>query len=95
LQQIVGGTGNDILTGGADGDIFDFEIGFGSDVITDFEASDVIRLSLGPSFDTFDGVVSAGAQVGDDLVFDFGQGDRLILQHATMSELSANGFLLT
>jgi Ca2+-binding RTX toxin-like protein len=35
IQQIVGGIGDDIMTGGADYDRFDFGTGWGHDVITD------------------------------------------------------------
>jgi len=34
---IKGLSGNDVLTGGKGADIFEFTVGFGSDVITDFE----------------------------------------------------------
>lgn len=37
LQQIIGGTGNDTLTGGSDADRFDFADGWGADRITDFQ----------------------------------------------------------
>lgn len=33
----MGGAGRDILTGGAGSDTFEFELGFGRDVITDFQ----------------------------------------------------------
>jgi Ca2+-binding RTX toxin-like protein len=57
-DTLTGGSGNDILIGGAEADIFVFAAGFGSDLITDFDANpaggqdriDLTALAIGNAF---------------------------------------------
>lgn len=46
-DRLNGGTGDDFLTGGIGADLFVFRRGGGSDVVTDFETVDVLRLDRG------------------------------------------------
>lgn len=46
-DRLDGGTGNDVLSGGAGADMFVFRDGGGVDRVTDFGASDVLRLDQG------------------------------------------------
>ena len=44
-DKIIGNDGDNILTGGAGADIFEFTAGFGSDIITDFlVGEDTLRI---------------------------------------------------
>lgn len=86
-----GGTGNDILTGGAGRDTFIFQDG--RDVITDFTDNvDQITLNaraLGDADMMISDVIALGRVVGGDAVFDFGNGDVLILEG--FSDIAALG----
>ena len=67
-------TGNDTLTGGAGNDFFAFQLGFGHDIITDFDANptggqDHLDISaLGITAATFAGSVTVAAAGSDTLV---------------------------
>ncbi|MDK3016078.1 hypothetical protein [Pseudodonghicola flavimaris] len=80
-----GGQGRDVLVGQAGADLFVFGTGYGADVVRDFR-DDVDTLA-------FDGLGSKRAvlkhadQVGDDVVFAFGDGDRLTIRNTTVAEL--------
>jgi Ca2+-binding RTX toxin-like protein len=68
-QQIVGGAGDDILTGGADFDHFEFADGWGRDRITDFQIGlDRISLEGVTGLDRYDQLtitqMAAGTEVG-------------------------------
>jgi Ca2+-binding RTX toxin-like protein len=71
---ITGSTGNDTLTGGAGNDAFTFQLGFGHDIISDFDASpaggqDHLDISaLGITTATFGGSVTVAASGSDTLV---------------------------
>jgi Ca2+-binding RTX toxin-like protein len=71
---ITAGTGNDTLTGGAGNDFFAFQLGFGHDIITDFDANptggqDHLDISaLGITAATFAGSVTVAAAGSDTLV---------------------------
>ena len=77
-----GGTGDDILTGGGGRDTFIFQDG--RDTITDFTDNvDQITLNaaaLGDADMTIAEVISMGRVIDGDAVFDFGNGDVLILE---------------
>jgi Ca2+-binding RTX toxin-like protein len=101
-----GRNGNDVLFGQSGADIFTFSrfssfdgaapLYFtpGTDVIADFEVGvDKIRLS-GLGFSTFAQVQAAFSQVGADGAINFGGGEFVVLQHVTMSSLTASDFIL-
>ena len=76
---IAGGAGNDHLTGGEGGDIYLYNLGDGVDLITEagMAGTDVIKLGVG--------ILPANASAyrspadSNDLVIDFGNGDRIVL----------------
>ena len=82
-----GGSGRDSMTGGSDADTFLFIRGDGVDHITDFALGiDVLRLNdnLWGSGLTRNQVVSQfAAVVGGNVVFDFGSGNKLVLDGIT------------
>ena len=77
-------------------DTFVFEEGFGNDTITDFYAQssnhDIIALNLGSDFDTFAEVMAVAQRSGNDVFFDFGNGDTLTLLDVKLNHLSADDF---
>ncbi len=94
---MIGGAGNDTLSGGAGNDRFEFSAGFGADRITDFTegagAGDVIRLiGLGAGFDSFAEVIAAATQSGGDVVFNFGGGATITVVGATIAGFATDDF---
>lgn len=82
-----GGVGNDVLAGGGGADVFVFAIGGGIDTISDFQdETDVINLSGFGLASASDAMLLATA-VSADVVFDFGNGDVLIVETASLSEV--------
>lgn len=79
-----GGAGNDILTGGLGADTFQFTSGFRADSITDFNSGQGDKIQL----------VGLGSytltQVGGDVTVDFGGGNIITVQSATVATVSAN-----
>ena len=94
---ITGLAGNDTLTGNGGNDKFVFAKGFGKDTITDFTEGkglgDVIRLSMGTSFDSFAEITSHTTQRGDDTVITFNANTTLTLDLVQKSALAADDFL--
>jgi Tol biopolymer transport system component len=94
---ITGLAGNDTLTGNGGNDKFVFAKGFGKDTITDFSEGkglgDVIRLSMGTSFDSFAEIKSHASQEGNDTVITFNANTTLTLDHVQKSALVADDFL--
>lgn len=92
---LIGGTGNDTLTGGLQSDIFIFDIGFGADVITDFEAGantdHVIQIST-TLFANFAAVRAASAQVGANVVITASSSNTITLQNESLANLRADDF---
>ena len=88
--------GTDRLYGGHGSDIFVIDKGFGRNTIFDFQfgndGHDVIQISLGTTFDTFDEVFAAGKQVGSDAVFTFGGQGVLTIANVSIETLTANDF---
>ncbi len=95
-DTLTGGAGSDTLAGGAGNDTFVFTAGFGLDQVNDFAAGtalgDVIRLSLGTSFDTFAEVLAATTQSGANAVIALGAGNTITLLNVQASTLAANDF---
>lgn len=91
-DRIDGGRGDDRLTGQGGEDAFVFELGFGSDVITDFrDGVDVL------DFSSHGGVSALGdlaiAQSGADAVITDGVGGRIRLLGTDTDDLQADDFL--
>ena len=96
-NTFVGGAGNDTLTGLGGNDTFVFAAGFGKDTITDFSAgagaSDVMRLLLGTSFDTFAEVMAAATQVTTNTVITISALDTITLTGITKTSLVVDDFM--
>jgi Ca2+-binding RTX toxin-like protein len=77
-DTLKGGIGNDRLSGGTGNDIFMFGTGDGQDVITDFAAGDIIRLS---------GYSSARSltQVGTSVVLTLSATDKITFSNAALA----------
>ncbi len=92
-----GGAGDDVMTGGAGDDSFVFADGHGRDTITDFLAGsaggDVIDLRRLTAAAGFTDVMAAAAQVGDDTVIDFGDGNSIALLGVDATQLEEQDFL--
>ncbi|WP_439111804.1 calcium-binding protein [Lentibacter sp.] len=91
-----GGAGDDILKGGFGADVFIFN--GGADVITDFgKGADQldIDIALGAEGGTTlaEFIAAYGSQVGDDTVFDFGNGNSLTLEDVTLTSLGVSDFI--
>ncbi|MEM8590189.1 MAG: peroxidase family protein [Pseudomonadota bacterium] len=86
---IIGGAGNDTLKGGADGDIFVFAKGSGMDIVTDFEAGDMVKLEqVGRRFD----LDTALKQVGDAVELKIGGSDKVLFENTTLDQLTPDVF---
>ncbi len=95
-----GGADDDMLTGGAGADTFVFGANGGADTITDFNDRQGDHLNLAPAIWGGDGYQSAAEVVarfadvvGNDIVFDFENGQTITLQNVT--NLSAVAEVLT
>lgn len=71
-ERLIGGTGNDTLNGGGGRDAFVFNLGDGSDQITQFDP-ERDRIDLAPS------LTHSFANISGDLAIDYGPGDRILL----------------
>jgi Ca2+-binding RTX toxin-like protein len=95
-DTLIGGTGDDILAGGSGNDTFVYTVGDGQDTITDFVAGDAsgdrIKLSHAPFYDSFAEVIAAATTSGDDVVIDFGNGDKITLKDVDIGDLNAGDF---
>jgi Ca2+-binding RTX toxin-like protein len=87
FDRLEGGTGNDELRGGGFADTFVFDQGHDRDVIVDFEAGvDILSLSASLARglrDTEDVVARFARGTSDGVLFDFGEGDRILLEGLT------------
>ncbi|CAN7522564.1 Ig-like domain-containing protein [Rhizobium sp. LjRoot254] len=94
VDFISGGSDDDLLIGNGQDDIFKFARRFDKDIIADFQpGKDVIDLR---SFDltSFKELRKLSFTDGDNVGFDFGFGDELILQGVKRRELEADDFML-
>ncbi|MCR9126457.1 MAG: DUF4214 domain-containing protein [Rhodobacteraceae bacterium] len=90
-DSLTGGTGNDLLAGGALADRFVFASGdASSDRVVDFELWDTLELQ-GFGYADVAAVRAQLAQVGGDVVFS-DQGVEILLQGLTLSEISDTMF---
>lgn len=89
-----GGRGNDILTGGLGADKFIVAKGEGSDIISDFSATqgDVLRLD-NFGFTSFAEIAPLMAQAGSNVVLALGGGQTLTLQNTQIASLTASSFM--
>ncbi|PUE42311.1 hypothetical protein B9Z50_00070 [Limnohabitans sp. Bal53] len=95
---------NEVLNGGAGADYFVFQDGNGNDAVADFQAGsqgDVMALNLGPNdSDGLNGtgvnsvaeLISLGAQRGNDVYFDLGQGNSVTLTGVRLTDLVDSNF---
>ena len=91
--MIIGGTGNDVQTGGLGADTFVFRDGEGEDMITDFgTGDDLVQLDQVDGFEEFADVQGALSQVGDDALLDLGGGQSILFEDTLVSALSADHF---
>ncbi len=85
------------MTGGAGDDTFVFADDHGRDTITDFVAGaaggDVIDLRRLTAAASFTDVMAAAAQIGDDTVIDFGDGNSIALLGVDATQLEEQDFL--
>jgi Ca2+-binding RTX toxin-like protein len=92
-----GQDGNDSLTGGAEGDTFVFQNGFGQDIITDFDVSqsgERIVLRDVTSITNFSDLHSNHlSQSATDTIINDGQGNTITLLRVNMGDLAADDFL--
>lgn len=96
-DYLLGGVGNDSLTGGEGDDVFQFEAGFGNDVITDFEAgtgrTDRIWLREN-DFGSVDDLFAAMEQTEEGVVLTVGSEGTVTLLDMTVAELVADDFII-
>ncbi len=87
-DRLDGGTGNDTLTGGNGADTFIFTRGSGVDTITDFRNNqDQIDLAdFGLA--NIQAALDLAVQSGEDVIFDFGDGDQLVLRDTNLTDLN-------
>ncbi|BAV47445.1 Cadherin [Mesorhizobium loti] len=94
-DHISGGGGDDTLTGGFGRDTFMFEIGFGHDVVTDFNTTsvghDVIQLAQS-LFADFAAVQTAAVQVNADVVITHDADNTITLTNVDLNHLEASDF---
>lgn len=77
-DKIVGGRGADVLSGGIGNDLFVFGLGEGKDLITDFAAGDLLKVS-GYS------AAQSMTQVGTSVVISLSLTDQITLSNATLA----------
>ncbi len=90
---LLGGSGRDNLDGDAGNDKFLLRKGMGVDTIECLQAGDRVDVrdfNLG-SFQT---LINSARQVGHDVQIDLGNGDKLIIEHARISDLHAEQFII-
>jgi Ca2+-binding RTX toxin-like protein len=84
--------GDDVLVGGAQGDLFKVAAGNGSDAIMNFKpGSDVIQLS-GYGVTSFSQLQSLATQSGADVKLSFSNGESLVIRDTALSSLTAYDF---
>ena len=88
---IRGGLAGDILYGGGGRDTFVFARGDGSDIIADFSADDIVRLD-DHGFSTFDEVVAAMTEVGNDTWLQLSGFETLVFRNAGIDAFAEKNF---
>lgn len=98
VDKLDGGAGADVMRGQVGADIFIFKTGYGADRITDFDAvgSDHDRIDLSDvnSITSFADLKTNHLTVsGSNIIINAGNGDKIILEHVTLSTLDASDFI--
>ncbi|MTH96094.1 glycerophosphodiester phosphodiesterase family protein [Roseibium sp. RKSG952] len=92
-DRLTGGGDDDILTGGSGADSFVFlTSGSGSDVVTDFDAFDIVEFGL-DLFNSFTDVVASAFEVGADTLIEIDDSSCVLLQDVALSSLNSDDFL--
>ena len=93
---MIGGSGDDLVTGGTGLDTFVFGRGSGGDLIADFQAGPVagdrIALDIALGVSSFADVLARATQVGDDTFIRFTPDTFLVLQNVGVARLSQENF---
>ncbi|EBA02111.1 hypothetical protein RB2150_00360 [Rhodobacterales bacterium HTCC2150] len=99
-DTLTGGTGDDTMSGGSGSDTFIFADGFGTDIITDFNATnnaEKIDLSGVSAITDYTDLTTLAnnhiAQVGLDVVISDGTGDTITLTGVTLGNLGVDDFI--
>ncbi len=93
-QTIDGDGGNDVLIGAGGADTFVFARGNGSDLITDFNFDDTVRLD-GYGFTSFEQILANVSQEGSNLRLALADGENLVFANTTADQLQAHQFRLS
>lgn len=88
---IMGGEGDDILTGGIEADKFDFDVGDGDDIVTDYQPGvDTLRFFAAYVNGPIDHTIT---QTSDGVLIEYGdQGDSVLLQGTLFYDPGDFGF---
>ena len=86
-DTLAGGRGSDRLTGGPGADTFEFMVGSGADVITDFVAGEDELRFVGFGLSEGSQALLSAFQTGFNVVFEFGEGDSLTVLNAELDLL--------
>ncbi|MFO1109184.1 MAG: DUF839 domain-containing protein [Bradyrhizobium sp.] len=90
---LFGGSGRDELSGDEGNDKFLFRKGMGVDTIEHLDAGDRIDVR-DFHLASFQTLVNSARQIGHDVQIDLGNGDKLIIEHARISDLHSEQFIL-
>lgn len=83
----------EVLLGGAiSSDIFEFDPGFGHDIIVDFDKGDIIQFS-GGIFADFDALISAAKQIGNDVIITVDQDNSISILGVKLADFSVDHFV--
>jgi beta-glucanase (GH16 family) len=93
-QTLDGDGGNDVLIGAGGADTFVFARGNGSDLITDFNFDDTVRLD-GYGFTSFQQILTSVSQEGSNLRLALADGESLVFANTTADQLQAHQFRLS
>lgn len=91
---LYGGPGNDSLDGGNGNDHFLFRKGMGIDTIEHLDAGDRIDVR-DFNLPSFQALLDAATQAGHDVRIDLGGGDKIVIEHARISDLHAEQFIVS
>jgi serralysin len=89
-DTLYGYGGADTLIGGGGGDIFYFAANYGKDTIRDFQdGTDAIYLSVTLGISSSNQAMAFASNSGGDVVFNFGNGNILVVENETLNEITA------